>query len=76
MNMQKYKKIIGENIRLLRSKKGLTQIDLARETGLSQSTISKAEGGLTGLGAVELYQVANFLEVKVHYFFEPHHSKS
>ena len=40
---------VGENIRARRTAKGLSQEALARATGLSLSTIVRAEAGTTGL---------------------------
>ena len=36
---------ISENIKKLRAKQGLTQDDLAKKTGLKDSTFAKIEGG-------------------------------
>ncbi len=53
-----------KNIKDLRKAKGWTQIDLAREAGVNQSTISKMEAGET-MGLSTLREVADALDVPV-----------
>jgi transcriptional regulator with XRE-family HTH domain len=49
----------GELIRELRESRGLLQIELARQVGLSQQFISRAEGG-ESVGRLNLAKIALF----------------
>lgn len=52
------RKVIGENIRLLRKKNNLTQEDLAKELNTTHSTISAYESGKTLILTSFVYQIA------------------
>lgn len=60
---------IGPRIVRVREAVGLTQAELARRTGLSQSTLSTAEGGASNPRADTLRLVAHALGVPVGAFF-------
>jgi transcriptional regulator with XRE-family HTH domain len=45
---------IGENIKKLRTKQGLTQDDLVKKTGLKYSTFAKIEGGFVKKPGVQM----------------------
>ncbi len=55
------RKLVGENVRRIRLKKGLTQEHLAEVSGLSQQYISGLESGRRNPTTVTLYIVAQAL---------------
>lgn len=61
---------IGRKIKELRLKKGLTLKQVARETGFSTALISQIENNNISPPIATLAKLANFLNVKVGYFFE------
>ena len=57
---------IGENIKKLRTKQGLSQDDLARKADLKYSTLAKIEGDfVTKPGVQMVAKIAKVLEVSV-----------
>ena len=57
---------IGENIKKLRNKQGLSQDDLARKAGLKYSTLAKIEGDfVTKPGVQMIAKIAKVLGVSV-----------
>lgn len=57
---------IGENIKKLRTKQGLSQDDLARQAGLKYSTLAKIEGDfVTKPGVQMVAKIAKVLAVSV-----------
>lgn len=54
---------------LARELRALTQTGLARESGMSQSKVSKIEGGLLQPDSSDLQKLANALDVPVAFFF-------
>lgn len=57
---------IGENIKRLRTKQGLSQDDLARKAGLKYSTLAKIEGDfVTKPGVQMVAKIAKVLGVSV-----------
>lgn len=56
---------IGENIKMLRKEKGLTQKELAKLSGLSEVSIINYEKGRRSPSAKILYQIANGLKVSI-----------
>ncbi len=63
-------KKIGEKIRELRKKKGLSQIELANRIGISFQQIQKYEKGLSKISISRLYQISDALGVDINYFFQ------
>lgn len=61
MNSRVTKKFIGHRIRAARENIGLSQAELGREFGWSQSNISDIERGVTGIEAVDLCHMAEIL---------------
>lgn len=55
------RKLVGENVRRIRLKKGLTQEHLAEVSGLSQQYISGLESGRRNPTIVTLYIMAQAL---------------
>ncbi|MDX8365442.1 helix-turn-helix domain-containing protein [Cytobacillus sp. IB215665] len=66
--MDNIAKIIGEEIRYLRKKAGLTQIQLAQGT-VTQAQISKIERGEVLPLCTTLYEIAETLGLDVNYFY-------
>ncbi|PIS23435.1 hypothetical protein COT49_00240 [candidate division WWE3 bacterium CG08_land_8_20_14_0_20_40_13] len=57
---------IGENIKKLRTKQGLSQDDLARKAGLKYSTLAKIEGDfVTKPGVQMIAKIAKTLGVSM-----------
>jgi len=57
---------IGENIKRLRTKQGLSQDDLARKAGLKYSTLAKIEGDFVKKPGVQMVaKIAKVLGVSV-----------
>lgn len=55
-----YKKI-GNNIKIARITKGISQIKMAKALGLSQTHMSNIENGNIGLSLVSAIQISQFL---------------
>lgn len=72
MNMDVKK--IGERVRQLRTRMGLTTISLARKMGISQAQISRLENGLQGFRSATLNRFAKVLGVPAIYFYLGSHS--
>jgi transcriptional regulator with XRE-family HTH domain len=62
-------KSIGQKIRELRSKMGLTTVTLAKRVRLSQAQVSRLENGLQGFRSATLVKFAKALDVAPIYFF-------
>jgi transcriptional regulator with XRE-family HTH domain len=62
-------KEIGQKIRELRSKMGLTTVTLAKKVKLSQAQVSRLENGLQGFRSATLLKFAKALSVPLIYFF-------
>lgn len=60
---------IGQKIRDLRSKMGLTTVTLAKRVKLSQAQVSRLENGLQGFRSATLIKFAKALDVAPIYFF-------
>lgn len=56
-------KIIGQNIRLLRKEKNITQAQLGKIVSLTQDTISLWEIGKATPNSIELIKLAKFFDV-------------
>ena len=62
-------KTIGEKVRQLRTRMGLTTITLAKKVGISQAQISRLENGLQGFRSATMAKFAKVLGVPVAYFY-------
>jgi len=60
---------IGERLAYFRKSKGITLAQLSAEASISESTLSRAENGLSSLNAHNLYILAKVLGVDVVAFF-------
>ncbi len=63
-------KRIGQKIREIRKKKGISQMGLAEKVGLSFQQIQKYEKGISKISVSRLFQIANALNVDIYTFFE------
>lgn len=59
--------MIGNKIKELREKKGLTQKELAEEIGVAQSTIAMIESGKNKGSIKTLAKIANYFNVSIDY---------
>ena len=55
--------LLGQRIRLVRTDRGMTLADVARETGLSTGFLSQVENGLTNVSLGALYRIAGALKI-------------
>ena len=55
------RKLVGQNVRRLREKKGLTQEQFAEVSGFSQQYISSLEHGRRNPTIITIYELANAL---------------
>ncbi|HOX06129.1 MAG TPA: helix-turn-helix transcriptional regulator [Planctomycetota bacterium] len=62
-------KSIGQKVRELRARMGLTTVTLARKVRLSQAQVSRLENGLQGFRSATLAKFAKALDVPPIYFF-------
>jgi transcriptional regulator with XRE-family HTH domain len=60
-NVSFSKKNMGERIRALRLEKGLTQVELGKRMGMTQSNVSEIERGIRGLTVRQLLQLSAIL---------------
>jgi transcriptional regulator with XRE-family HTH domain len=71
----KTKNIVGNNIRTIRTRKGLTQEALALESGLSQGYINQLENGRRLYTQKSLEMIAEALSTPVITFFKEEDAK-
>src|SRR3989338_6683939 len=69
MKIIPYKNIVGENIRRIRQKAGITQEELALMSGLSQGYINQLESGKRNYTQKSLGLIANALSIPIIEFF-------
>lgn len=65
MTREKLKKLIGQRIVELRTKKGWSQSDLARACGKDRQAIEKLENGKVNPTLFSLFEVAEALNVSL-----------
>lgn len=68
-NNLEIKKLLGQRIKELRTKKGLTQEKLAEKVGFSQRTLSKIECGKTFITAENLAKLLTALDAEIEELF-------
>ncbi|MBR1601617.1 MAG: helix-turn-helix transcriptional regulator [Alphaproteobacteria bacterium] len=61
---------IGSNVKKLRKKKKLSQIELAVEVGIDRSYLSEIENGRTNMSVSVLYAIADSLGVDIAELFK------
>jgi len=69
-NVKAIDKVIGNNIRINRIERGLTQGKLAQSIGVTFQQVQKYEKGRNRVGGSRLVQIAEALNVSVVAFFE------
>ncbi len=62
--------LVGNNIRILRLEKGLSQSDLAERLGITFQQIQKYEKGINRVGSSRLARLSQVLNVSVGRFFQ------
>jgi|688.fasta_scaffold01829_12 transcriptional regulator with XRE-family HTH domain len=62
--------LVGKRIRSLRLKKNLSMEDLAVESGMDYSQISRIERGKINTSVYHIYLITNVLKVSIHDVFE------
>jgi len=62
--------LVGENIRICRLQRRLTQTELGQRIGVSFQQVQRYENGANRVGASRLTQVANALEVPLLSLFD------
>ena len=62
--------LVGQNIRLCRLQKGLSQTELGEALGVTFQQVQKYEKGANRVGAGRLMQIASVLEVALPSLFE------
>ena len=65
MKEEEYIKQVCENIKQLRIHKGLTQIDLATEIGIDDSSLRRIESGRTSPTLKTLYRIAIASKIEI-----------
>lgn len=65
------KKEVGDRIRVLRQSRGMTQIDLAEDLGITQSNLSAIERGARGLTVHQAVKLARALRVTTDEILNP-----
>lgn len=63
IHLSDFLKLVGENIRFLRKKRGLTQEELAERINLQQAYIGGVERGERNISMLTLQKIADGLEV-------------
>jgi transcriptional regulator with XRE-family HTH domain len=61
---------VGARVRIRRKALGVSQEKVAHALGLTFQQVQKYERGANRISASKLFEIANFLEVPVSYFFE------
>jgi len=56
---------IGQSVRYIRLKKGISQEELAFKAGLNMNSISTLERGINNIKIKTLYSIADALNVKI-----------
>ena len=64
------KNIVGNNVRTIRERLGITQEDLALKSGLTQGYINFLENGKRGYSERSLEKIANALGIQISGLFE------
>jgi len=63
-------KAFGKRLKSIRQKKGLTQLDLELESGISRTEISRIENGTKNIEFYTIVRLAEALEVSLAEFFQ------
>ena len=57
--------VVGQNVRMLRTRVGKTQVDVANALGITFQQIQKYEKGRNRISSSRLYQIADFFGVEI-----------
>lgn len=71
--MGRLKKLIGQRIKEIRTKRGLTQDELSAKTGIALSTICRLENGVNMPREENLETLSKVLDVGIDAFFKFEH---
>ncbi len=63
--MEDYSKRLGENLKKIRTRKGVTQIEIAKKLAVNRSFVSNIENGKTNPTLSTITNLANALDVPV-----------
>jgi transcriptional regulator with XRE-family HTH domain len=63
-------KLVGQNIRIFRTAKGISQTELGNSVGVTFQQIQKYEHGANRVGSSRLARIAAVLEVPISRFFD------
>src|SRR5258708_12298781 len=63
-------KLVGQNIRIFRTAKGISQTELGNSVGVTFQQIQKYEKGANRVGSSRLAKIAVVLQVPVSHFFD------
>ena len=67
--MEKEFKMLGQKVKFLRMKKGISQTDMAEAIGLSQTNLSNMESGRIAITIQNLFKIRKVLGCKMADFF-------
>lgn len=76
MNKEELLKFVGNKIKDFRKKKKLNQSDLAKQIGVTNTSVSEYERGNVNIDADTLFKIAEALNVKVDDFFPARNTES
>ena len=65
-----YNKMIGTRVKMLRITKGISQTELAKQIGVTQTHLSNIENGRAGLTIPNLIKLHDALNTPISSFFE------
>ena len=65
-----YNKMIGTRVKMLRITKGISQTELAKKIGVTQTHLSNIENGRAGLTIPNLIKLPEALDTSISSFFE------
>lgn len=68
--MENYNKLIGTRVKMLRITKGVSQTELAKQIGVTQTHLSNIENGRAGLTIPNLIKLHEALATPISNFFE------
>ena len=63
--MNKISKKLGQNLKRIRTKKGISQGDISRKLDMDRGYISRLENGMKNPTLSTIQKIADFLEVSV-----------
>src|SRR3981081_2626558 len=63
-------KLVGQNIRIFRMAKGISQTELGNSVGVTFQQIQKYEKGANRVGSSRLAKIAAILKVPISHFFD------